>query len=328
MLTESRPVIGHVRMTAWALRVAALLGMSIGCGSGLAPDARDPTVVPLTRWPAEYAAVVCAKIAGCCDAVERMRSLYENDNQCRAMQADIRSGLVNLVLEERIAYDEKAARRCLDELAGTPCAAFFNAPADDLWPSCNQMTHGARKIGEPCDGQDMFCESSNCVLETQTCGPLGGCPISCAAGEFCDAAAQLCRPVRGDGASCLDDLECASPSFCRVECAASTFCDPASSRCGGPLTDGTICEQDAECVAGTCVGRVCGPRRPNGAACALDTDCSSGACFGPNVDARTCGPPQPDGATCTTNSACASGTCAQRTALGARTCGTLFCDGV
>jgi hypothetical protein len=87
-------------------RLLAGLGAFWVAGCGVAVPS-DPTVVPVYRWPAEYARVACARIAGCCDAQERMRYFYENDAQCRAMQADLRSGVVNLVAQGRIAFPRR-----------------------------------------------------------------------------------------------------------------------------------------------------------------------------------------------------------------------------
>ena len=138
-----------------------LLALAAGCGSGFVAD---PTVVPLASWPAEQAAIVCAKITACCDATERMKFFYVNDAQCRAMQVGIRSGVNNLIAQGwPVAYDGKAARRCLDEMQATPCAALFNhSEVNVTLPSCDRVAPGTGKLGAPCDGFDMFCESAHC----------------------------------------------------------------------------------------------------------------------------------------------------------------------
>ena len=175
-----------------------LLALAAGCGPGLVAD---PTVVPLASWPAEQAAIICAKIAGCCDGVERMKFFYVNDAQCRAMQADIRSGVNNLIAQgQPVAYNGKAARRCLDEMKATPCVALFNHPEVNVsWPSCDQVAPGTGQLGAPCGGFDMFCESANCVSATSTCGPPRGCSTSCDRGQYCDEDAGRCVPVKTDG---------------------------------------------------------------------------------------------------------------------------------
>jgi hypothetical protein len=292
-----------------------LLALATGCGPGLVADA---SVVPLASWPAEQAAIVCAKIAGCCDGVERMKFLYVHDAQCRAMQADIRSGVNNLIAQGwPVAYDGKAARRCLDEMKATPCAAVFNHPeVNVVAPSCDQVAPGTGKLGAPCGGFDMFCESANCVLESSTCGPPRGCSIACDAGQYCDEGAGRCMPVKADGAHCSFNLECGPPSVCRMDA------------CGAPLADGASCSANTDCATGTCVWGICGPLLPNGGSCSFDEDCASGACVGPDDESRACGAPLPDGAECMHDSACASGTCVGRMALGPLTCGPLFCDGV
>ena len=64
-------------MRAWgpASGLTWLLAVGVGCGSG----APDPTIVPLSSWGAEAAAVQCAKIFGCCDAAERMYFGYASE---------------------------------------------------------------------------------------------------------------------------------------------------------------------------------------------------------------------------------------------------------
>ena len=292
-----------------------LLALAAGCGPGLVAD---PTVVPLASWPAEQAAIICAKIAGCCDGVERMAFSYVNDAQCRAMQADIHSGVNNLIAQGRpVAYNGKAARRCLDEMKATPCIALFNHPEVNVsWPSCDQVAPGTGQLGAPCGGFDMFCESANCVSATSTCGPPRACSTSCDGGQYCDEDAGRCTPVKTDGAFCSRNSECATPSVCRT------------NECGAQLADGAPCYANSDCATGTCAGRICGPLLPNGVSCALDKDCASGACVGLDPVTRACGAPLPDGAQCMSDSACASGTCVGRTIVDPPTCGLPFCDGV
>jgi hypothetical protein len=90
------------------------MGLAASCGGASIPaPPGDPTEIPLARWPAELAALACARIVACCDATERTKYFYMNDAQCRGMQADIRSGTNNLVAQGLVVHDGKAARRCL-----------------------------------------------------------------------------------------------------------------------------------------------------------------------------------------------------------------------
>jgi hypothetical protein len=269
-----------------------MFGFAASCGGAAVPgDPGDPTQVPLALWPSEQAALVCARIVACCDASERTKFFYMNDPQCRAMQADIRSGTNNLVAQGLVVYDGKAARRCLDEVKALPCATYFDVHSDlnALAPSCAAVGRGAGQLGAPCEGFDMFCASGHCDRITQTCTPPPVCPASCAAGEYCP---------EGSG-----------------ECAAKQ-------------EDGAICASDVECASGVCSGTTCGPLLPNGASCQLDRYCASGACVGPDSSSLTCGPQLPDGATCQNSSACASGTCVMRASTGGQTCGPPLCDGI
>jgi hypothetical protein len=301
--------------TDFRLLLLGLFALPASCGSGAAPD---PMMVPLAVWPAAQAAILCQRIATCCDSSEKAKYYYVNDAQCRQMQADLHMGVNNLVAQGLVVYDANAARRCLDEMKAISCADLFNDDVDmlaPLAPSCSQVATGTLRLGESCDVYPMFCASGNCVLETRTCGPALGCPASCAAAQYCDEAAGGCVPLKADGSACDSDAQCTSPSVCRMLV------------CGAALPDGAACSENAGCTSGHCLVNGCGQPFPNGAACAADRDCSSGACVG-DPNALACGPPLPDGSGCKSNAQCTSGNCALRAATGVPTCGPVFCDGV
>src|ERR1041385_909950 len=107
----------------WTLALVAPLALSASCGSG---PATDPMTVPLATWPMAQAAVACQMIATCCDNSEKTKYSYTSDAQCRQMQADLHMGVNNLVAQGWVAYDGKAARRCLDELKLLSCTDLFN----------------------------------------------------------------------------------------------------------------------------------------------------------------------------------------------------------
>jgi hypothetical protein len=247
--------------------VSAALAL-FGCGSDLAPD---PTMIPIGAWANEFAAAYCAKIFACCDRTERSaRWSFANEVECRRLVAQDVAPSNARVAAGLLTYDARAARRCIDEIDAVACGTLFNHP--DLRvvvSSCNQVMRGARKLGEPCQGLDSFCESANCLTNEDVCGPSRACPPSCGRGFFCDEA---------------------------VGCTAAK---PAGGACA--TTD--------ECESTICALGVCGEKEADGATCLGDAECASGTCSRPVVVAGTCGPPLPDGAVCYTDSGCAGGTC-------------------
>jgi len=71
---------GPVRVSGLSLVLMA----ASACGSG--PGASDLTLLPSTRWGGEYAAALCAKVFGCCDASELAATWkYADEAQCRQM---------------------------------------------------------------------------------------------------------------------------------------------------------------------------------------------------------------------------------------------------
>ena len=293
-----------------------LLALAAGCGSNAAPD---PSVLPLARWGAEYAAATCAKMFGCCDSGEQTTLRFASEAACRQMRAeDEQSALSQDVNQGVIVYDPKAARRCVDEIAAASCSAFFHDPASQTAPSCQDVVRGALPLGAACEDLDAICASGYC---TGTCAPRPGCPAGCNAGQFCDQT-NTCSPTQADGSSCLDSNGCTPPSVCRL------------GVCGALLADGTAnCRQDADCASGRCAltsatTTGCAARLPDDATCTRDPDCVSGVCLGIDPGPRTCGSPTPDGSPCATNSQCTSGECVVRAAGAMATCGPPYCDGV
>lgn len=260
--------------------------LSAGCGSGAA----DPTVVPSQSWGSAVAAVECAQIFGCCDATERGRWGYSDEAQCRQMLGPKEQmNLDEVIATGWVTYNGKAARSCLDESLAAGCTSIqFNATVGIRGPSCPNVTHGTGKLGAPCEDLDFICESSNCLPGPGTCGPPRGCPTACDPGQFCDGATSACAPVKPDGAACLANDACQSPSVCRTG--------------------------------------VCGPPLPDGAPCSLATDCAGGSCVHSSSTSAACGPPLPDGSPCTVTTDCANGGCTG--AVGSAVCGPRFCDGM
>lgn len=253
--------------------------------------AADPTIVPLASWASELAAVQCANVFGCCDSAELQAWGYADEADCRRKVTDQQSALAQIVRQGLMVYDDKAARRCLDEVKGLSCAVVFGHPeASAVPPSCLVVTRGAGQLGAVCEDLDLACESANCLPSSGTCGPPRACPAACDAGQYCAEAAGGCTAAKPDGAACSLSLECVSPSVC---------------------------------YAGSC-----SPQQPDGTVCLADDNCLSGSCVRALDGSSACGGTLPDGSACYSDSACTSGTCIRRGASGGATCGPLFCDGV
>jgi Dickkopf N-terminal cysteine-rich region len=267
-----------------------LLCLEAACGTSAGP-APDPGVIPRQNWGTALAAVECGQIFGCCDSAERMHFGYVDEGQCRKMlAAKTQKDLDQIIADGLVVYDGEAARRCLDESVVAACSHIAaNASVGIRGPSCPHVTRGALPLGAACEDLDFICESSNCLPGPGTCGPPRACPASCVVGQYCDATAGGCVPVKAEAAVCASNVECDASLVCRL------------GVCGGPLPDGATCSSNSDCVNGACIRG------------------------GPTTAA--CGAPLPDGAPCGVSTECASDNCAS-TGTGSSACGTRFCDGV
>jgi len=263
-------------ITAWA-----------GCGSNLPAD---PSLIPRASWGVELAAVECRQIFGCCDTTERMHFGYTDEAQCRSMLApEMQKALDQVVDLGWVAYDGKAARRCLDESTATACLNIHaNASVGIAGPSCPSVTRGLGQLGAVCEDLDFVCASSNCLASSGKCGPPRGCALPCADGQYCDPATSVCAPAKADGAACADNSECAPALVCRARA------------CGAPLPDGSACSSSSDCANGSCVHTglataSCGPLLPDGAPCQLTSDCANDGCTMNAAGQSVCGPRFCDG---------------------------------
>src|SRR6185503_2769162 len=158
---------GPVRVSGLSLVLMA----ASACGSG--PGASDLTLLPSTRWGGEYAAALCAKVFGCCDASELAATWkYADEAQCRQMAGtEIQMNLSELLALGWVSYDARAARKCIDEIAATVCPDLLVVGKNVLAPSCFLVSRGAGEIGTTCEDLDVVCRSSNCDISVGTCAP-------------------------------------------------------------------------------------------------------------------------------------------------------------
>ena len=243
---------GPVRVSGLSLVLMA----ASACGSG--PGASDLTLLPSTRWGGEYAAALCAKVFGCCDASELAATWkYADEAQCRQMAGtEIQMNLSELLALGWVSYDARAARKCIDEIAATVCPDLLVVGKNVLAPSCFLVSRGAGEIGTTCEDLDVVCRSSNCDISVGTCAPTPGCSTVCGIDQYCDTTAQVCATWKAQGAACAGGVECAPP---------------------------------LACLAG-----VCAPPQGGGATCTVADDCLSGACD-PGTSGAQCAPKVCDG---------------------------------
>jgi len=227
-----------------SLGLLCVVVFGIGCSSS---SASDSTGVPPWRWGAEFAAAECARIFACCDTTEQLRWGYADEAQCRKdATAQAQKSLDDVLSIGWVTYDAKAARRCVDEITTVSCADLVAAGKNLFGASCVGITRGTGKIGATCEDLDLICESSNCLPGSGTCGPTRGCTVVCAAGEFCDTAAQACASLKTEGASCSGKGECLFP----LTCHSSGVCTPL--RLGG-----AACGSPSDCSSASCTNGVC-----------------------------------------------------------------------
>lgn len=281
------PATLRLRRSARYTSIAPVLVFVASCGTGGNPD---PTVVPISDWPAADATVVCARIFGCCGSSDISGFGYPDELACRASIARDEQARVSGALSLGGAvYDEHAARRCLDEAMALSCVDFFPEGRPALsGPSCAMVFQGVGRAGDACS-VDADCESADCDVGHCVVPPCSN--VICAAGQYCDPMTKACVPAKLAGALCAADVEC----------------DPLLG-----------------CHDGTC-----GPTLAVGVACGKSSDCTAGSCQPAPTTPPTsvCVPPLPDGSSCSIRSECASGGCSFTAATGKLVCGPIVCAG-
>jgi hypothetical protein len=263
----------------WIVLVVALVVTCGGAGNS------DPTSVPISDWPAADAAVVCARIFGCCKSSDISGFGYRDEGACRESIASDEEARVGRVLSLGVAvYDEHAARRCLDEAMALSCVDFFpHGRPLPSGPSCTMVFEGVGKVGDACtmdaDCQSADCRAGNCVVPPCS-------HVSCAAAQYCDPTTNECAPVKLAGALCASDVECDPLLGCH------------DGTCGPTLAVGVACGQSSDCAAGSCQPApttpptsVCVPPLPDGSACSIASECANGGCsFRQPTGELACGP--------------------------------------
>jgi hypothetical protein len=277
--------------------------MSLAGGCGKAEGNAGP--VSRAELPARVASIACDGLAGCCKSDGFAFDLAT----CKqAFTAEIDQNLNQILGNDNVVYDERAAGECLAALsANTQCGEID----DDDAPACDRVFRGRLAPGEPCTtseecredvGQRATCTGEGltrpvCTLLSSTPARAGQegepCFTTCYEGDDCsfDSPPQPTAPAPGPGVAPAPMTE---PVACYRD--QGLWCDYDSGYCrrlaavGEACSDSYSCSGDAFCDYNT---QLCASPRPNGVACDGSEQCQSGRCGegGPSI-----GVPNPGGA--------------------------------
>ncbi|MDQ3033679.1 MAG: hypothetical protein M3Y87_14770 [Myxococcota bacterium] len=205
---------------ARAIAGGALLGaIASGCGpSEIAPE----------QFQADAVTIACSRAFDCCDGSElvdefaRFGETPETMAECTEIlrQRFTGQGIAGSVAAERAAYDQSAARACLDTIGATTCGEYRGGIVEiaSISGACRDALTPLVPEGGLCT-QDYECVTGRC--ETGGIGdglceriPAEGepCSFRCAAGLYCagPAAMSVCASLQGEGATCAGGYQCAS----------------------------------------------------------------------------------------------------------------------
>jgi MYXO-CTERM domain-containing protein len=220
----------------------------------------DADELPLDRFGAESARVICDKTYSCCTAAELMEHM--NYRGGRAACGESTKAALDfwaaVIADERdkgrLTYDPRLSRKCLDSYAAA---------------TCDQ--HKQSAVLQACDG----------FIVART-APGGACRAS----ESCMGGACIGVSETSEGvcqAAVVDGQSCAS-----APCAKGTYC-AGDKVCRRKKTDGETCNANAECQSAGCNGRnsdtntpgTCGPKGGATSTCYVTTGCAYGGAGGP-----------------------------------------------
>jgi hypothetical protein len=280
--------------SGWAL---ALIFISCGGGSGNGElafeDLEDADLSAVCRYEASCGGV--PDQASCTGALLTTKSLFPT------LRADIAAGTV--------VYDARAARRCIDLLAGTTSCKLTEV-ADlngRLAETCGAVFSGTLAPGSECFFDEECADHGRC--DRPGCTSPGGCcagacvaaPVPIPAGDACSSGStdvcaagtecqsdqltdtETCRTPLARGAACALTDSCADRYYCVTPTPAggtgSCTAPPGRGQPCGTQTTAPYCDD----VRDTCelATQHCTPLTPVGGAC----DASAGP---PCVGYATC----------------------------------------
>jgi len=219
-----------------------------GCASSVGVD----------DMPARAATAICGKVYECCQPAE-VPSGHSFAPDLATCQTNFRTSLEGTVkglkAEEargRLTYHGDRLAECLERWKSATCGSL-KSDTTSAFPPCDAYVEprvaiglscrmNESCIGGQCSGQseeaDGLCVAF--VAESQSCDTA-----PCGRGLYCDGA-KVCRALKGEGAACNFNFEC------------------ASGGCNGRPADG-----------GTGTG-TCGPKGGAGTTCFVASGCAAG----------------------------------------------------
>jgi len=240
----------------------------------LAACNRQPRPLPATDFAKAYAEAVCQQAARCQLQASHLEKLCQEEKLKLISAEDITRG----VAAQRLVYDEKAARACLDGILATDC--FAQNFDDDTLASCFAAAKGTVPPGGACQGY-LECAAGFCGGEygltcPATCPEVLSEGADCAPrfGPLCDTRLGLrcsgfkCVKPGSMGQACLDNDGCHSGLIC-----VPTGAEDGSGTCALQRKKGEPCSSDAACQPGLYCQPVsrregkCEPRVPENGLC-------------------------------------------------------------
>jgi hypothetical protein len=263
--------------------------------------------VPLTDFPAQFAAALCDGVGPCCIAA----NVPYTASLCQSNALLSASNLLSESSSPNQAYNSVGAGCCLsavkqelaacqnfDNVVEAACQGIFVGTllagsacmrsADCAPPGYCKIALGAPdggtcsndggsnepegKVGDPCVGD---CMASGGAIECTIAPSASGTTVTgsyCfqADGLYCASGPKVCTQFGLLGAACSFGT-CSAGEYCNGAgtCAAQTD--------SGPCTDGgsDACSSQSYCLAGQCSAK-----KPDGAACLATEECSGNICDG------------------------------------------------
>lgn len=333
-----RPIA--IALVVGAMSTSCLLSDEDGDGSNY---------VAVTEIAQAYKDAQCAHLAMCGVFPTREACLAAELNGTAAFAID--PNVEAAVYAGHIIYSGSNVKACIDALGERACDRTDQS-ARATPAECYRFFRGTLMAGEGCY-VDEECVSQRCSGDGSGTCSLGSCigdsppPTAakhidescssvrgCVEGAYCDQLTNLCTALKGSGARCTLDSECAYGLGCKgttgtrvcavlpaigQACAGDGICRDEGTYCDFPAN---MCKQlglpNAQCTSSS----QCSPYYP----CNLATNpgvckqgpgigqmCGAINCFDAgsycDFNTSTCVALKPDGQPCNNSQECASGTC-------------------
>ena len=339
------------------MRLALAMIMAVTSSSCLLSDedGDGSNYVAVNEIDQAYKDAQCAHLAMCGVFPTRDACLAANLNTSGGFS--VAPNVEASIYAGHIIYNGSNVKACIDALAARSCDRTDQS-ARSTPMECSGFFRGTLAAGEGCyvDEECLSqrcsgdsggtCSMGNCVGDTppqtgpaqigQNCSSFSGCVT----GSYCDELTNVCTALKGSGAMCMFDSECAYGLGCKGSsgsrtCAALPTIGQACATDGICRDEGTYCDftadmckqlglPNAQCTSTS----QCSPYYPcnqttNPGMCkqgpGIGQMCGSSNCFdaGSYCDFNTsmCVAVKADGQPCDSSQQCACGTCDFNTQL-------------